>query len=67
MLGHGEPPFDEGLVDFQVKLKPIDVGSITERLVTTCLRSGERDDPRRKVKSIIMPLKDLFRPAKVLE
>src|SRR4051812_25023088 len=67
MLRHREPPLDEPLINLEVKLKPVDIGTITERLTVTRLRSCKRYSTWRQLKSIAVPLKDLFRRTEVSE
>ena len=61
VLGDPQPAMNHRLVDFQMKLKAVDVVAVTKRLVGAQGRKGEMASAFGDIEGFAMPLKDFLR------
>ena len=57
---HLEPTQDHRLIDFEMKLKGIDVGFVAKRLINTGWRRRQMRRAVGNVEGVAVPLKELF-------
>ena len=58
ILRHAQPAMDHRLVDFQMKLKAVDIDAVTKSLIGAQRRESEMAGSPGDVKGVPMPLKN---------
>ena len=67
IFGDPEPPMNHRLIDFQVKLKAIDVRAITEGLIGAEGRKSQMNSAFGDIERIAVPLKNFLRSLELSE